>query len=186
MNVIRSNKRLLSGSALLATLVALALGQAVFQGEADAQGVAASGYVLGPDEGEALQRGPTTLRVKADPMRGSKNMALGTQMLPKGAGIPVHQHTGMDEVLYVLEGTGVGLLGESKAPLEKGSAIYIPKGAWHGVQNPEGNLLILWVVTPPGLEAYFREASPTPGAAPLTREQTQEIARKHGTIFRGS
>ena len=176
--------RFRKGIVLVVLFVALGVGQAVLQRHADAQNPSPAGYVLGPNEGEALSRGPTTIRVKVDPLRGSTNMAAGTQLLPKGAGIPVHQHTGMDELLFVLEGSGSGLLGEARAPLEKGSAIFIPKGAWHGVQNPDADLLILWVVAPPGLEAYFREASPKPGAQPLSREQVQEIARKYGTIFR--
>ena len=176
--------RFRKGIALAVLFVALGVGQAVLQQHADAQNPSPAGYVLGPNEGEALTRGPTTIRVKVDPLRGSRNMAAGTQLLPKGAGIPVHQHTGMDELLYVLEGSGSGLLGEASAPLEKGSAIFIPKGAWHGVQNPDADLLILWVVAPPGLEAYFREASPKPGSQALTREQVQEIARKYGTTFK--
>src|SRR5258706_9016433 len=177
-------KRFRKGVALAVLFIALGVGQAVLQRNADAQNPSPSGYILGPNEGEALARGPTSIRVKMDPVRGSRDMAAGTQLLPKGAGIPVHQHTAMDELLYVLEGSGSGQLGEARTPLEKGSAIYIPKGAWHGVQNPDADLLILWVVAPPGLEAYFREASPKPGAQPLSREQTQEIARKYGTAFK--
>jgi len=176
--------RFRKGVTLAVLFVALGVGQAVLQRHADAQSASPAGYVLGPNEGEALARGPTTIRVKVDPTRGAKDMAAGTQLLPKGAGIPVHQHPGMDELLYVLDGSGTGLLGEARAPLEKGSAIYIPTGAWHGAQNPDAELLILWVVAPPGLEAYFREASPKAGAQPLSREQVQEIARKYGTIFK--
>jgi len=35
-------------------------------------------------------------------------------------------------VLFVLEGTGFGMLGDARMPVEKDSAIYIPKGvlAW--------------------------------------------------------
>ena len=176
--------RFRKGVAFAVLFVALGLGQAVLQRHADAENPPAAGHVLGPNDGETLTRGPTTIRVKVDPMRGSKDMAAGTQLLPKGAGIPVHKHTGMDELLYVLEGSGWGLLGEARTPLEKGSVISIPKGAWHGVQNPDADLLILWVVAPPGLEAYFREASPKPGAQPLSRELVQEIARKYGTIFK--
>lgn len=181
MNAPHASRRI----ALVAILAALGAGQAFLQERAEAQGPTPGGYVLGPNEGEALARGPTTIRVKADPTRGSKDMALGTQLLPKGAGIPVHQHVGSDEVLYVLEGAGNAVLGEARAPLEKGSSVFIPKGAWHGVQNPDGDLLVLWVVAPPGLEAMFREASPKPGqAVPMTREQFLEIARKYGTHFK--
>jgi hypothetical protein len=62
----------------------------------------------------------------------------------------------------------------------------VPKGVWHGVENPDSELLLLWVVAPPGLEAFFREVASVPGAPPreLTREQLDEIARKHGMRLR--
>ena len=101
-------------------------------------------------------------------------------------GIQVHQHQEADEVLFVLEGAGFGILGDRRIPIKKGSAIYIPKGVWHGVENPASELLLLWVVAPPGLEAFFREVASAPGAPPkqLTRGQLNEIARKHGMQFK--
>ena len=50
-------------------------------------------------------------------------MALGTQQVPSRTGIQVHQHQEADELLFVLEGTGFGILGDVRAPVEKGSAI---------------------------------------------------------------
>src|SRR5215475_13800466 len=109
-------------------------------------------------------------------------MALGTQQVPISTGIQVHQHQEADEVLFVLEGTGFGILGDARMPVEKGLAIYVPKGVRHGVENPNSELLLLWVVAPPGVEEFFREVAGTPGAPPkqLTREQLNEIAQKHG------
>ena len=140
------------------------------------------GYVLGPTEGEHLIRNAGSILIKVDPSRGSNNMALGTQQVPIRTGIQVHQHQEADEVLFVLEGTGFGMLGDAHMPVEKGSAIYVPNGVWHGVENPDSELLLLWVVAPPGLEAFFREVASAPGAPPkqLTREQLDEIAQKHG------
>src|SRR4030095_8923001 len=120
------------------------------------------GYVLGPTEGEHLIRnGGSVYLIKLDPSRGSNNMALGTQQVPIRTGIQVHQHQEADEVLFVLEGTGFGVLDDTRMPVEKGSAIYVPTG------------VLLWVVAPPGVEAFFREVSSAPGAPPkqLTREQ---------------
>ena len=144
------------------------------------------GYVLGPNEGEHLIRNAGSLLIKVDPSKGSNNLALGTQQLPMLAGIPVHQHNEADEVLFVLEGAGFGILGDARIRIEKGSAIYVPTGVWHGIENPDSELLLLWVVAPPGVEEFFREASSAPGAPPkqLTREQLNEIARKHGMLFK--
>ena len=113
-------------------------------------------------------------------------MALGTQQVPIRAGIPVHRHDEADEVLFVLEGAGFGILGDTRMSIEKGSAVYVPNGVWHGVENPDSELLLLWVVAPPGVEAFFREVGSAPGAPPkqLTREQLNEIAQKHGMRFK--
>ena len=69
------------------------------------------GYVLDPTGGEHLIRNDGNVYlIKVDPSRGSNNMALGTQKVPMRTGILVHQHQEADEVLFVLEGTGFGLL----------------------------------------------------------------------------
>jgi len=78
------------------------------------------GYVLGPTEGEHLIRsnGHDYL-IKVDPSRGSNNMALGTQQVPIGTGILVHQHQTADEVLFVLEGTGFAFWATRAPPLKR-------------------------------------------------------------------
>jgi hypothetical protein len=57
---------------------------------------------------------------------------------------------------------------------------------WHAFENPEQELLLLWIVSPSGLEAFFRETCSPPGVPPkgLTREQIREVARRHGIEFR--
>jgi mannose-6-phosphate isomerase-like protein (cupin superfamily) len=144
------------------------------------------GYVLAPTDGEHLIRNAGNILIKVDPSRGSNNMALGTQQVPIHTGIQVHQHQEADEVLFILEGTGFGILDDTRMSVEKGSAIYIPKGVWHGVENPDSELLLLWFVAPPGIEAFFREVASAPGALPrqLTHEQLNEIAQKHGIQFK--
>ena len=184
---IQAKRRFLMGAALSGiVIVGLSIGQAVLRNVAETQRRSTQGYVLGPTEGERLIRNAGSIFIKVDPSRGSNNMALGTQQVPIRTGIRVHQHKEADEVLFVLEGTGFGILGDTRTPVEKGSAIYIPKGAWHGVENPDSEMLLLWVVAPPGLEAFFREVSSTPGAPPrqLTPEQLNDIARKHGVQFK--
>jgi mannose-6-phosphate isomerase-like protein (cupin superfamily) len=159
------------------------------------------GYVLDPDGGDHLVRSgaQTALRhgasapagggsifIKVDPSRGSDAMSLGTQHLPIGTGIRVHRHLGADEVLFVLDGAGFGILGDTHTALAKGSCMYIPKGAWHGVENPHSDLWLLWVVTPAGAERMMREVASPVGSPPrqLTLEQLNEVAQRHGQEFR--
>ena len=178
------HRKLVVWGAYAACLVTLGIGQAVLDNTAEAQRAAAQGYVLGATEGETLVRPGGNIVIKVDPTKGSTGMAMGTQHLKGGAGIPVHQHE-QDEILVVQEGGGIAIMGESRRPIEKGTTIFIPKGVWHGVENT-GDTHLLWIVTPPGLEGFFREASSVPGKAgkPLTLEQRNEIARKHGTTFK--
>lgn len=145
------------------------------------------GYVLRADEGEVLQRGKgNTVTIKVDPKTGSPSMAMGTQLLDPGVGIPVHLHEHEDEVLFVNDGGGVAVLGEQRKPIGKGDTIYIPHGVWHGVETHDTGISLLWIVTPPGLEGFFREISTPLGGPPktLTPAQIEDIGRKHGVRFR--
>lgn len=173
------------GAALIGSIVGLGIGLAALENKANAQRDA-QGYMLAATEGEQLIRNGGSIFIKVAPSKGSDNLALGTQQVPVRAGIPVHRHAEMDEVFYVLEGSGTFILNDSHQTVEKGATIFIPKGAWHGFENPSNEMLLLWAVAPPGLEGFFREVASPPGAAPksLTREQRDEIARKYGTQFK--
>jgi len=118
-------------------LASLGLVPTLFASPAQAQ--KAQGYVLAPNEGEHLVRNGGSIRIKVDPTKGSSKVALGTQQVPVGAGIPIHRHFEMDEAFYVLEGSGTFILEEKKYPVEKGGSIFIPKNDWHGFANPDAD-----------------------------------------------
>ena len=153
-----------------------------------AQTAAPHGYVLGATEGEHLIhfRDGGNVFIQVGPATGSGNLALGTQQVPVGAGIPIHRHLRVDEAFYVLNGSGIFTLNDVGHPFEKGATIFIPKNAWHGFANPDHELLLLWIMAPPGLDGFFRDTCNPPGVPPkqLTREQVNEIARKYATEFR--
>jgi quercetin dioxygenase-like cupin family protein len=153
---------------------------------AAAETVAQKGYVLAPSEGEHLIQRGGSIFIKADPTKGSNGLAMGTQQILAGVGIPTHRHLEMDEAFYVVDGRGTFILDDMPQAIEKGSSIFIPKSSWHGFQNADHELLLLWVVAPPGLEAFFREVATRPGVPPVqrTKQQLNEIARKYGTEFR--
>jgi quercetin dioxygenase-like cupin family protein len=154
------------------------------QGGAGAQAGGRQGYVLNATEGEHLihfrDHGNIFIKVSSD------NFALGIQQVMAGSGIPIHRHFQMDEAFYVLDGSGIVTLNDVPHPFEKGATIFIPKNSWHGFSNPDHELLLLWLVSPAGLDGFFRETCNPPGVPPkqFTREQITEIARKYGTEFR--
>lgn len=149
---------------------------------------AQSGPVVGAAEGEHLIHGRDhgNVFLKFGSATGFGNLALGTQQVTTGSGIPTHRHLKMDEAFYVLEGSGIFILNEVRHPFDKGASIFIPKNSWHGFENPDHELLLLWVVTPAGLDGFLRDICSPPGMPPkqLTREQIREIARKYDTEFR--
>lgn len=142
-------------------------------------------YLLSRNEGEVLvdSRGRTTI-VKVSPGTGSVALAMGTQDMPPGSGIIVHKHDRTEEILYVTEGSGSVVVGDETFHVGKDTTIWIPPGTWHGVQNPRDHMHILWFVTPPGLEGFFRGMFWTPGSEEkhLTTEEIREIERQHDSI----
>ena len=150
--------------------------------------VSAEGSVLSATEGEHLVhfRDHGNIFIKVGSATGSDNLALGTQQVMVGTGIPIHRHFHMDEAFYVLDGGGIFTLNDVRHSFEKGGTISIPKNSWHGFANPDHELLLLWVVIPAGLDGFFRDTCTPPGVPPkqLTHEQVKEIALKYGTEFK--
>jgi quercetin dioxygenase-like cupin family protein len=148
-----------------------------------------NGFVLSPNEGEHLIhfRDGGNIYIKLGATTGSPNLAVGTQQVMPGTGIPIHRHFKMDEAFFILEGSGMFVLNDQRHPFEKGGTVFIPKNSWHGFENPDRELLLLWIMSPAGLDGFFRETCSAPGAPPkqLTREQIRKIAReKYDTEFK--
>lgn len=143
-----------------------------------------SAYVVPDEGGDVLIRKGNTVKIKVDFTTGSQRMAMGTQHLEPGSGIPLHRHDAEDEILFVHEGEGVAILDGTKTVVKKGGTIYIPHGTWHGVESTGQAADLVWVVSPPGLEDYFRDTGVHAGDPPtLAPAQLDAIGRKHGTSF---
>jgi quercetin dioxygenase-like cupin family protein len=153
-----------------------------------AQTAALQGYVLGVTEGEHLVhfRDAGKIFIKVGLATGSNSLALGTQQVPVGTGIPIHRHLRMDEAFYAPEGSGIFTSNDVRHPFDKGGTIFIPRNVWHGFANPDHELLLLWIMAPAGLDGFFRDTCNPPGVPPkqMTREQVNEIARKYATEYR--
>jgi quercetin dioxygenase-like cupin family protein len=173
---------------LLFSLGITGIGEALQKTIAAAQQTAQRGNVLGANEGEHLVhfRDGGNIYIKFGSRTGSDHLAMGTQQVKRGTGIPTHRHFEMEEAFYILEGRGTCTLDDVPHTFEQGATIFIPRKRWHGFANPDREMLLLWVVSPAGLDDFFRETCNPPGGAAkqLTREQIVAIARKYGTEFR--
>jgi len=183
MNAFEQRRR-----SFLFNLGGLGISRVLPEGMLPGQAAERQGYVLSATEGEELVhfRDHGKIFIKLGSATGSHDLALGTQQVKVGSGIPVHRHFKMDEAFSVLEGSGIFVLNDVRHSFEKGGTIFIPRNSWHGFENPDHELLLMWVVSPAGLDGFFRDTCSPPGVPPkqLTREQINEIARKYDTEFR--
>jgi mannose-6-phosphate isomerase-like protein (cupin superfamily) len=81
-------------------------------------------------------------------------VAVDVVFVPPGKSSEIHRHNGTDSVLYILEGSGTVIVGESSLEVRKGARIFIGKGVYHGVRTEgEGEgLSFLSVQSPPILD----------------------------------
>lgn len=140
---------------------------------------------VGGDEGEHVVMRGGSVFIKSNAGLPSRP-AMGTQQVLRGVGIPIHRHFEMDETFYVLEGSGTFILDDVRYPIAKGGSIFIQRHSWHGFENPDEELLLLWVMAPAGVEGMFRELGTPPDAVSVdrTKDEVNRIAGKYGTEFR--
>lgn len=140
---------------------------------------------VGPVDGErVIMRGGSVVIKSNAGLSGRP--AMGTQQVLRGVGIPIHRHFAMDETFYVLEGSGIFILDDVRYPIAKGGSIFIPRQSWHGFENPDEELLLLWIMAPAGVEGMFRELGTPPDtvAPQRTKDEVNLVAGKYGTEFR--
>ena len=61
----------------------------------------------------------------------------------------MHRHNEAETILYILEGMGVVLVGDTPVPVAAGDRVLIHKGVFHGVRTEGSRLRFLSVQSPP-------------------------------------
>jgi putative monooxygenase len=144
------------------------------------------GYVLKPDEGELLPDIGSI--VKVSPEAGSQNLITLVQKMKPGGGTGLHYHKQGDEVFYVIEGTGLAVLGDTNYKIEAGDLIFIPKNIDHKVRNSDSArfLKILFFMDSPELLKSFREEHQQfyIEKKPQSLETLNKISEKYGTHYK--
>ena len=77
--------------------------------------------------------------IKLGSATGSETLALGTQQVMVGSGIPIYRHFKMNEAFYVLQGGGTFILNDVRQAFEKGGTIFIPRTPGMGLRIPITN-----------------------------------------------
>ena len=128
--------------------------------EARKQGAnAPEGIICGPGEGRTI--GGITLKATGEQTGGSIGFLEATG--PPGSGPPRHIHHSCDELVYVLEGEFLFLVGERQASVPPGTFVFIPRGTVHAAKvigTEPGKVLAAYI--PGGQERIFEEVGRLP------------------------
>ena len=117
--------------------------------------------VLGPEEGELFwQPLPSTGYVinKFNPYNSPYDtFSTGLQVLEPGAHVRRHAHERSHELLFCYRGTGEADIEGKLHDIRPETMILIGRGLQHKVTNTGmEQMRLLWLITPPGLEDWFR------------------------------
>lgn len=101
-----------------------------------------------------------TVILRRDPGRPGLDAAVIEEIVPAGVAAPMHRHGREDEVCYVVEGRFRIWRGEEVFDLGPGGVALLPRGEAHSFAClGEGEGRIVTVITPGGLEGFFRDVA---------------------------
>jgi oxalate decarboxylase/phosphoglucose isomerase-like protein (cupin superfamily) len=91
---------------------------------------------------------------------GAKHMVVGVVTIEPGMGHLRHNHPGVEEILYFIEGEGVQMVdvnGEERRPVSAGTLVHLPADVYHETVNTGSTpLKFLVVYSPTGQEVISR------------------------------
>ncbi len=80
--------------------------------------------------------------------------SLAEELLPPGATVPPHHHEVLEEIYYIIEGSGLMTVGEEQREVSAGDAVYIPRHHRHTLTNTGAEPMRILLVCGP---AFFYE-----------------------------
>jgi quercetin dioxygenase-like cupin family protein len=136
--------------------------------------------VVQPDEGPSYWQ-PVPANGHADPKltpdkTGFPAVSMGYQTIPPGGRVREHSHGDQIELQICFRGRGHVLVDGTRHALVPGTACFLGYDVKHEIVNDSAeDLVMMWVITPHGLEEFFRsigrpriagEPAPAPFARP--------------------
>jgi quercetin dioxygenase-like cupin family protein len=128
--------------------------------------------VVQPDDGPSYWQ-PVPANGHADPKLYPDNtcfegLAMGFQTVAPGGHIREHSHDHQIELQICFRGRGRIVIGDNSHDLVPGTTCFLGQDVKHQIINETGEeLVMLWVVSPPGLERFFEAIGrPRQAAAP--------------------
>ncbi len=114
---------------------------------------------VSPEEVETLVFEWGVLKWLSSPRAtGAERFSAGIVLLRPGRGHEVHEHPGVEEILYVISGHAEQLVAEERRMIGPGDVVYIPPDVRHETINRGfEEVKILAIYAPPGPEEMLRQ-----------------------------
>jgi len=84
--------------------------------------------------------------------------SLAEEVLPPGRAVTPHHHRELEEIYYILSGSGLMTVGHESVDVRSGDAIYVPRGHRHTLQNTGSEPIRLLVACGPAF--YYEDEIP--------------------------
>jgi mannose-6-phosphate isomerase-like protein (cupin superfamily) len=98
---------------------------------------------------------------------------------PKGLGPPTHVHDEREEAFYVVSGRFRIVCGDKITDAGPGEFVMVPRGTPHSFEALDDGARMVFIVSPPGLEGFFREGAELRASGRPDLEVRQELARRY-------
>ena len=142
--------------------------------------------VVGPADAKEGFLGSIGVRFMIDGSDAGERLSLVEHaMSPRALAAPLHLHTREDEYSFVLEGRMGALLGDDVLEAGPGDLVFKPRNQWHTFWNAgDEPCRILEIISPAGVERFFRELVDLGGVAEADDEALAQLNARYGFEMR--
>jgi quercetin dioxygenase-like cupin family protein len=138
-----------------------------------AQASRARPFIVKKDKGESVKLRDSEFRFVATDAQTFGGFTIIDLTLRRGSEPPAHIHHRQAEAFYLIEGEMTFVAAGQTMTAQEGDYVFLPRGVGHVYRvDGDGTARVLLFSSPPGLENYFRAASPDP--------QDLEVNRAYG------
>jgi quercetin dioxygenase-like cupin family protein len=114
----------------------------------------------------------------------SETLMTFVQIAPPGAGVPLHIHHNEDESIYLLEGSLIFQVADSKFDVERGGTVYMPKGVPHAFRiSGDRPAHILFTVDLSPKSRYEEMFNGLVGLSPSDFDKIREVCGRNNVEF---
>ena len=99
---------------------------------------------------------------------GASKTVFGVTYFPPGSKHDIHRHPNVEEVEYLISGSGIAYVGDDAVELGPGEAVFVPQNAYHGFENnSDAEVVMAW---------YYAGAASLEDAGFVTQREDEEAA----------